>query len=481
MHLTYNEMSACLGLAPIEEDRLLTSAVTDSRDAKPGALFVCIRGEHVDGHDFAPKAEKAGVTAVLASRALPQANVPVLLVPDTVRALGRLASHWRHAARAKVIGITGTAGKTSLKELLAQLLTTRGKTACNALNFNNRIGMPRAMLTAYGDEDFWVMEVGINREGDIEELGEVLRPDLGVILNVGAGHTERLGKKGIAANKAALLRYLAPGGCGLISADYPDLTCEAAATGAAQHFFSARNTSVEYHAVYEGLANQPGDSCATRGRYRLCLGGEWLSVTAPFCGTYGAENCIAAAAAAHLTGLSNDEIATGFAQATAPAQRFFRKRLGLWDVIDDTYNANPLSMRRMLEAAAELAAGRIFVPVLGEMLELGDIAAEEHEKLGGCLAGLAPAGVIWKGGHASDLCEGLKRGGYRGAFFAIRERGDFLAVVENLLREATPDEESGGLLLFKGSRNNRLEKEFEDFCAFCSARPKAAEKIPGEN
>ena len=162
MRLTYNEIAAHLGLSALESDLELTVAVTDSREAAPGALFVCIPGSRVDGHDFVPAAVELGASAVLASKPLPQAGVPVLLVEDTVKALGSIAALWRDKTRAKVVGVTGTAGKTTLKEVLAQVLSVRGKTAKNALNNNNQIGMPRAMLATDGDEDFWVMEAGIS-------------------------------------------------------------------------------------------------------------------------------------------------------------------------------------------------------------------------------------------------------------------------------------------------------------------------------
>ena len=384
MRLTYNEIAAHLGLSALESDLVLTVAVTDSREAAPGALFVCIPGSRVDGHDFVPAAVALGTSAVLASRPLPQAGVPVLLVEDTVKALGSIAALWRDKTRAKVVGVTGTAGKTTLKEVLAQVLSVRGKTAKNALNNNNQIGMPRAMLATDGDEDFWVMEAGISHEGDMEELSSVLRPDIGVILNVGAGHTEGLGKNGVAWHKSRLLTNLAPDGIGLVCADYPDLVRDARATGADLHFFSAAGRAVEYRASYAGpapvaavtesaapattdapAAEGPDDR---RGLYHLWLGTTRCVVTAPFRGEYGAENVVAVAAVAHQLGLSNAEIAQGLAQSTLPEQRFNQTRVGQWLLIDDTYNANPLSMRRMLDAAAERAAGRLFVPCLAKCL-----------------------------------------------------------------------------------------------------------------
>ena len=473
MRLTYNEIAAHLGLSALEGDIVLTVAVPDSREAPPGALFVCIPGSRVDGHEFVSAAVALGASAVLASKPLPLAGVPVLLVEDTVKALGKIAALWRDKTRAKVVGVTGTAGKTTLKEVLAQVLAVRGKTAKNALNNNNQIGMPRAMLATDGDEDFWVMEAGISHEGDMEELSSVLRPDLGVILNVGAGHTEGLGKKGVAWHKSRLLTNLAPGGIGLVCADYPDLVRDARATGAELHFFSATGRAVEYRASYAGpapatpaaesaapaattptAADAPDDR---RGLYHLWLDGARCVVTAPFRGEYGAENVVAVAAVAHQLGLSKAEIAQGLAQSNLPVQRFNQTRLGQWLLIDDTYNANPLSMRRMLDAAAERAAGRLFVPVLGEMLELGSQAAEEHEALGRHLADLKPAAIFWKGGHGEDIRAGLTRGGYTGPWFEVYDAAAFASEWAQLAQGAFAGNKTGGVMLFKGSRGNRLE------------------------
>jgi UDP-N-acetylmuramoyl-tripeptide--D-alanyl-D-alanine ligase len=466
LRLTYNDIAAHLGLSALESDLALTVAVTDSREAAPGALFVCIPGSRVDGHDFVPAAVALGASAVLASKPLPDAGVPVLLVEDTVGALGSIAALWRDKTRAKVVGVTGTAGKTTLKEVLAQVLAVRGKTAKNALNNNNQIGMPRAMLATDGDEDFWVMEAGISHEGDMEELSAVLRPDIGVILNVGAGHTEGLGKKGVAWHKSRLLTNLAPGGIGLVCADYPDLVRDARATGAELHFFSATGRAVEYRASYAGPAPAAADSAAPvaadapddrRGLYHLWLDGTRCVVTAPFRGEYGAENVIAVAAVAHQLGLSNAEIAQGLTQSSLPVQRFNQTRVGQWLLIDDTYNANPLSMRRMLDAAAERAAGRLFVPVLGEMLELGSQAAEEHEALGRHLADLKPSAIFWKGGHGEDIRAGLTRGGYTGPWFEVYDAAAFASEWAQLATGAFAAHKTGGVALFKGSRGNRLE------------------------
>lgn len=452
--MSVGEMAAALGLAaeaaPGGMDRILTRAVTDSREAAPGALFVCVPGARVDGHDFSASAVERGAGAVLASRPLPEVSAlgaPVLVVPDTVRALGRLAAHWRDKTSAKVVCVTGTAGKTTLKETLAAILSEHGKTARTPLNHNNQIGMPCAVLDTDGDEDFWVMEAGISHEGDMDELAAILRPDLALILNVGPGHTEGLGGRGVAWHKARLLAHLAPGGVALASADYADLVAEAEASGVKPVYFSATGADVPYSA-------RMGESA---GRFQLELAGEGLEAETPFQGAFGAENAIAAAAAAHLLGLDADEIRRGFAAATLPPQRCARKEIGPWRVIDDTYNANPLSMRRMLEAAAAEAQGASLplVAVLGEMGELGAESARHHEDLGRLLGELGVAAVFWKGGHGGNVRAGLAATHPEAArvWTQVTSPEDFVAAWQTAVN--FPE---GGVLLFKGSRANRLEE-----------------------
>ena len=446
-----NQLLAGLALAGPEP---ITDVVTDSRKVTPGCVFVCFPGEHVDGHDYALKAQDAGAAAIMGTRA-PQAmpdglHVPYLRVEDAVKALGRMAALWRdRCADVRVVAVTGTAGKTTVKELLAQTLALAGKTARNAANLNNQIGLPLSMLATDGDEAFWVMEVGISHEGDMDELGAIVRPDMALILNAGAGHTEGLGARGVAWHKARLLRYVPRGGTCLISADYPDLVREARAVRGDLLYFTAEGRPLQFRGATAGNEGE-------RGRYRLNLDGRACDVLAPFRGGYGAENCIAVAAAASLLGLTPETIARGLAGAELPAQRFVREQAGPWRIIDDTYNANPLSMTRMLDAAAELAHGEgggRFIAVLGEMRELGELAVREHERLGRHLADIRPCAVFWKGGQADAVRAGLEQGGYAGPMYTPADAEEFCARLNELEKGAG----HGGLVLFKGSRSNALE------------------------
>ena len=369
------------------DDTLCTfeHVVIDSRIVKAGALFICIKGERVDGHDFALEVVAKGAVALFAERdpfanMEERPNVIVFIVENTVKALGALGAWHREKATAHVIGVTGTAGKTTVKELLAHVLSVRGAVAKNPLNLNNQIGLPLSMLAASGKEAFWVMEAGISEAHDMDELGALLRPDMALILNVGQGHTLGLGRRVVAHYKSRLLAYLTSteDDVAIISADYNDLVREARLQRRNILFFSSQGRPMPYRAAYMGAEGEH------RRPYRLWLDGTVQEIVAPFRGAFGAENVVAVATIAHRLGLSGDEIAEGFATATLPKQRL-HETIGTYTLIDDTYNANPLSMTRMIEGTGELASGSL-VFVLGEMLELGSEAEDAHEELGSLLA-----------------------------------------------------------------------------------------------
>ena len=427
----------------------ISGLAIDSRKSFPGSLFVCLKGENADGHDFIADAIRGGAVAILSQRPLANSSVPVIVVEDTVSALGEIASLWRSRTSAKVVGITGTAGKTTLKESVGAILSRKGITAKNPLNFNNQIGLPRSMLDSSGKECFWVMEAGISRPGDMETLGAILEPDMAIILNVGPGHLAGLGKRGVAWHKSRFLSFVKPGGCALLSADYPSLMEETAKFQLKKFFFSTRAGVGDYY--IEGTGKAPGS-------YRLCLAGQRLEVQTPFLSDFGAEICIAAAAAAHILGLGGDEIRAGFSGVTPPPHRFVPIRAGNWLLLDDTYNANPLSMRRVISAGARHAADlqKEFVLVLGEMGELGEESSELHRALGEYVAGHSPGAVFWVGKESVALQNGLAKAGYKGFFAEAATPESFLKGLDYAWR-IRPALKEGGVMLFKGSRVNRLE------------------------
>ena len=431
----------------------------DSRKLKAGDLFFCIPGEHFDGHDFAADAAKIGVAAVVAESAKIPADwlggpagerIPVLHVAAAVPALGRLARFWRDMSKAKVVAVTGSAGKTTVKELLSHVLEGVGSVARNPMNLNNQIGLPLSMLAATGEEDFWVMEVGISLPADMVELGKILCPDIALVLNVGPAHLSGLGDRGVAYYKAQLLSFLTKGGTGIVSADYPELVNEARRHYSDLILFTAQGRDVPYSGGYMG---QDGNGLA---RYRLRFGDKNFQVSAPLLGSVGAENVTAVAVVAHILGLDEARIAERLATSSLPDQRFRREKAGKWLLVDDSYNANPLSCARSLSAAAELAAGLPLVLVMGEMGELGDVVGDMHRNLGKAMAEARPKAIFWKGAYLEQVREGLALGDWPGEVLEIGDDESFRQQAAQLNLEQ-------GVILFKGSRLNKLERLVDVF------------------
>jgi UDP-N-acetylmuramoyl-tripeptide--D-alanyl-D-alanine ligase len=452
-------------------DRNIAAVRTDSREVQPGDLFFCLKGERVDGHDFAAQVCAAGAAAIVAARELPDVSCPVLVAPDTQLALGQTARLWRdqYAQRpgSKVVAVTGTAGKTTLKELLAQTLGHCLRVAKNHKNFNNQIGLPLSMLAAGGDEDAWVMEAGISRPGDMQELGEILAPDLAVVLNIGPAHLEGLGDlAGVARHKAALLSFLAPDGIGLCSMDYPELWEEANRVLPGVIGFSARDAFAPYYARFEEAL--PGG----HGLYEIIVRGEAFWAELPACGAHFAENAAAVAAACHQLGRSVDDIIEGLKIATLPDQRFCCRETASWRVVDDTYNANPLSMRRSIEAARLMAGEGRLVLVLGDMKELGEGAEQAHEGIGALLAKVAPDAVYFAGDYAAAVAKGAKGAG--GAV-DVTPVDDPAKVVPAIA--ALPKGDAPTTILVKGSRSCRMERYAQALVeSLCAADEQTAQR-----
>ncbi|QJT08862.1 UDP-N-acetylmuramoyl-tripeptide--D-alanyl-D-alanine ligase [Oceanidesulfovibrio marinus] len=472
MKLTLAEIAAAMGavgdLGSLEN--VAPSGVqTDSRILKHGEIFFCVSGENFDGHNFACEAVEKGAMAVVGSQppglGCPEdLGVPYLMVPDTVTALGRLARRVRDDASAKVVVVTGSAGKTTVKEMLAQILSRVGTTCKNHLNLNNRLGLPRSIFEADPDAAFWVLEAGINMEGEMDDLGAAAGPDLAVIVNVGPAHLEGLGDvDGVARNKSRILAHLAEDGRGLINLDYPELVSAAFSLEPRCIGFSAKALEHDEASKLKGLARYHGEFLGMdeegKSRFEITLDGATINLALDVPGALMAENITAAAAAAHLLGVEPEVIAAGLAAIEYPQQRFARRQAGPWLVIDDSYNANPLSMGRALSSAREAAAGGNLVVALGEMRELGSSAGSAHETLGRQIAAAQPAAVFWKGGEYEAIRRGLQESGYQGKHTLVSGADDFMNAWKSLGMDAL----DGGVILFKASRTIRMEQLAQAF------------------
>ena len=437
------------------DERVITGVVTDSRNCQAGNLFACIQGEKVDGHDYALQAQEKGASAIIAEKEITGLSIPVLQVPNTIVALDRLAKKWREQYAGPVIAITGTAGKTTLKDTLANILSQKGSVQATKLNYNNQLGVALTILEATGKEDYWVIEAGISHAHDMDELGEILKPDLAIILNAGAGHIAGLGERGVAWHKARLCNWLSDKGLAIVNADYPELLKETLKYRKKIYPFSLK-LEKEYPC---NLLSESAE-----GEYKARLNGKECVFRTPYDGSWGAEITLAAALAANILGLSDEIANKGFAVSSMPCGRMNFGKIGGFEIYDGSYNANPLSMRRMLESAAGKAGKekKPWLAVLGEMGELGEIASSCHRELGKLLAALKPALIIWNGNYENEIKNGLKDSGAGEIpLFTVKSSGEFSTLVKKLWEQKLLPPEA--LILFKGSRANRLENHIAEF------------------
>jgi UDP-N-acetylmuramoyl-tripeptide--D-alanyl-D-alanine ligase len=364
--------------------------VIDSREVTTGALFAAIVGERNDGHDFVGRAYAAGASAVLASRAV---DGPCVVVDDVVAALTELAGLVRDRVHPIVIGLTGTVGKTTTKDLLAQILEADGPTVATARSYNNEIGLPLTILRADRRTRYLVLEMGAGNPGDIAHLARVARPQLGLVLNVGPAHLPTLGGiEGVAKAKAELVEALPPavrGGFALLNADDEAVAAMARKTLAQVMFYgTAQGATVQARDVTLDAAGRPSFTLHTPAAdapVRLLLRGE-----------HQVANALAAASVAGVLGITTDQIADALSSAVPRSPNRFQmtERPDGVTVIDDAYNANPISMQAALRTLAMVGAGRRMIAVLGEMTGQAEGTARQHATIGTLAGELGIATVV---------------------------------------------------------------------------------------
>ncbi len=444
MNMTLQHIADALG-ASIDrnQDLHVDRVCIDSRAVRSGDLFFCIVGQKLDGHEFARQAVENGACAVVASTPL-DLPVPVLLLRDTTLALGRLGRAWRERTRARVIGVSGSAGKTTVKEMLAQVLGSAGRTAKNFRNLNNQIGLPLSILEMDGDEDFWVLELGISRPGDMDELGYILAPDAALLVNIGGCHLEGLGSlDGVAEQKSVLLDHVRTGGFACVSADYPELTRESAKRALRTVTFSGAGARADYSCLgRERTRDKAAYTLLVKEARMRCLVSANVHI---------AENMAAVTAMAMELGLPLEQVESALAEYSPVAQRFVQNRVGSWLFIDDTYNANPVSMARSIREAASMSAGKRLVLVLGEMLDLGAQSARAHRELGEVIAASGATHCFFHGRHAGDVQAGLV--GFQGSFRNV-------SGADEVAQALNPVRHEHGVMLFKGSRGCKMEQYY---------------------
>ncbi|NEY35260.1 UDP-N-acetylmuramoyl-tripeptide--D-alanyl-D-alanine ligase [Streptomyces sp. PRKS01-65] len=420
--------------------------VRDSREVEPGSLFVAFAGERVDGHDFAHAVVEAGAVAVLGTRPV---GVPAVVVDDVQAALGALARHVVRRLGATLVGLTGSAGKTSTKDLIAQVLRRKAPTVFTPGSLNNEIGLPLTALSATDETRFLVLEMGARGIGHIRYLTELTPPKIGLVLNVGSAHIGEFGgREQIAQAKGELVEALPEDGAAILNADDPYVRAMASRTKAKVILFGESDEAdVSAENVRLTDSGQPS--------FRLHTPSGASDVTMRLYGEHHVSNALAAAAVAHELGMSADEIA----RALSEAGSLSRWRMEVTErpdgvtIVNDAYNANPESMRAALRALVAIGKGRRTWAVLGKMAELGDEALAEHDAVGRLAVRLNVSKLVAVGGREAAW---LQLGAYNEGSWGEESVhvSDAQAAVDLLRSELRP----GDVVLVKASRSVGLEK-----------------------
>ncbi len=457
------------------EDRLLGNVATDSRRLAPGEIFVALEGERFDGHDFAGQVVAKGAGCLVVSRRIDERTaraVPQVIVADTLRALGDLANYRRKMMRRLslpvVIGLTGSCGKTTVKEMTAAILARHwppgpdNPESCvlkTSGNFNNLIGMPVSLLPIAARHRAAVLEMGMNRPGEIARLAEIAEPDISCITNIHAAHLEGLQSlDGVARAKEELFAGTSPEGVLIVNADDPLVRRCAAAYRQRQVTFGLQGETggsrpdfwaTDIDAGPEGLIT-----------FIMHIPGAVIDIHLYAAGVHNVVNALAAAAVAWTAGASPAEIAAGLSDFRAATRRMeMLKAPAGFAVLNDTYNANPASMAAALHTLAQMRA-EVSVAVLGDMLELGESSAEAHREIGQLVAELGIKYLALVGEYAGIVAEAARAAAMppeRTEVFADKVQA--AEWVENLARQGVLGE--GGWVLVKASRSLKMETVVE--------------------
>lgn len=431
-------------LVEADGDRLVRSVTTDTRLVAPGALFVALRGDRFDGHDFAAEAVDKGAVAVLSQR---QASdyaqpLPLLVVPDTYQALLSLAGAYRGLLPVRIVGVTGSVGKTTTKDLIAAVLSQKMKTAKTQANLNNHIGVPRTLFDMTGQETAAVVEMGMNHFGEISALTQAVRPDIAVLTGIGVSHIENLGsRENILQAKLEILEGMAPEAPVILAADNDLL-------GALETLGNHRIIRTSALGAPAQVTAEQIRQDAAQSSFVLCRNGvAQAAVTLPAAGLHNVQNALLAAAVGFEFGLTGEEIARGLAAYEPSGQRQKLSRHGDVTFIEDCYNASPTSMLAALQVLSVQPKTRA-IAVLGDMLELGSLSAQAHRDVGRAAAQCCDL-VFCCGCMAEQIAQSAQENGCTSLYFKNRE--DCAAALINRLRP-------GDCVLFKASHSMQFEK-----------------------
>jgi UDP-N-acetylmuramoyl-tripeptide--D-alanyl-D-alanine ligase len=419
-----------------------SSVSTDSRTLKPGALFVALSGPSFDGHDFVAAAAGRGAVAALVERVLPL-DLPQLVVADPLAALSIFAREWRRQFDIPVVGVTGSNGKTTTKELIGAILSQLGDCLITRGNLNNHIGVPLMLMELDATHRYAVIEMGANHQGEIAHLASLAEPGIGIVTNAGAAHLEGFGSlEGVALGKGEMFQSLPANGTAVINADdaYAAMWRENRSADRMLTFGFEQPADFMAHKVH-----QVSDTQGFRIDFDLVTPAGTHAATIGLAGLHNLRNALAAAAVAYAVGATLDQIVAGLAAMKTVAGRLeLKAAINGAFLVDDSYNANPGSLKAGIDALGGFGGKRWLI--LGDMLELGASADELHAEVGRYARQAGIERLLAVGRHSHFAVEAFGPG------------AQWFADADALIEEARRSLSAGVAVLIKGSRANRLER-----------------------
>jgi UDP-N-acetylmuramoyl-tripeptide--D-alanyl-D-alanine ligase len=437
----------------IGDDATYNSVTTDSRGDCHGRLFVALRGERFDGHEFVSTALANGAVGAIVDHPI-DSPIPQLLVEDTRLALGHLAAAWRDRIDAKIIAITGSNGKTTVKEMTAAILSVEGETRATQGNLNNDIGMPLSLLAARG-ERFLVLEMGANHHGEIGYMTDIARPDVALITNAGRAHLEGFGSvEGVANAKGEIARGLPRDGTFVVMADVPwtPLWRQLADGRAVLTFGTGPSADVR---ADEQSVSQTWDEDGFRTRFTAFVKGTAVQIALPLTGSHNVRNALAAIAGTTALGVGLDSIRTGLEHVQPVRRRLQPRRTSAGArLIDDTYNANPDSLAAAVSVLTDLVPGPNgrHLLVLGDFGELGPDSGDVHRQMGVSARSAGIDALYAVGPLSTESVAGFGEGGRH------------FPNQQSLIEALEAEHRSADLLLIKGSRAAAMDQVTDALC-----------------
>jgi len=473
--ITVREVASAMGgrIVSGPPDAPLSGLSTDSRTLTPGQVFLALRGERYDGHDFLSDAVNGGAAAVIvetpttAPQEVSAQNLAVITVKSTLDALGDLALWWRKRWPGRVIAITGSNGKSTTKEMAASILFLEANIKKSPGNYNNLIGLPLTILSLEGVHQAAVLEMGMNRPGEIRRLAQIADPHIGLITNIAQAHLEGLGNlQGVVEAKAELLEMMSSHATAILNGDdqqYPELASR----------FSGRTITFGLGSTNAVRAENTRKVDDNAQAFDICLPEERIPVRIRLPGIHNVLNALGAAAIAYGLSLSKGSIARGLEQFVPLKGRFQVTRLnGDIRIIDDTYNANPSSLGAALNTVQELRSEKQGLVVgLGEMLELGTQAPQLHRDAGRLIAETGTRYLVALGEHGAEIVKGACKGGMdSGQTHLATSHGEMIDVLKAQVREHD-------IVFLKGSRRAFLDKVVEGIKDFLGINEESSDAV----